>query len=1041
MPRMKVLNAVEQEAFESPPLFNSVQRKQYFDVPVALCRIAASLRQPTHRLGFLLSCGYFKATKQFFAPRTFHLRDIEYVAQPLGLSAEAFDASDYGDRTRQRHQPLILKFYGFRAFDQKALAFLDEDIAAMVRSQLKPRLIFWRCVDVLIREKVQVPGYFRLAEQILAAIHRRKQELATLIERALPEDTRTLLDALFVQSHSLDGEAVPSKTAAYKLTLLKKLSQSTKPSKIKERVTDLALLEGLYERLQPVLQALDLNHDGIRYYAHSVIKSEIFQVARRADEDRYLHVIAFIAHQYYQLQDNLVDVLLASLQRYQNSAQREHKELCYARREQRSQSIKGLVGYLDEQLLGTLAIIRTITDDPQLSNAEKVDHIRALLDTREANRCGAEAEVAAWKAELEAELREDDYYRILESRSVRIQNRVSPIIKALAFQGESAAGALLNAIDYFKDQDGGNARPAPLGFLKPAEQEAVSGGPRFRVSLYKALLFIHIQGAIKSGTLNLAHSYKYRPLDDYLIDRARWYRDREHLLERAGLRAFADPRQVLDALDKALHQQYLTTNGNILEGKNTLISFGKKRAFCLKTPKQDETDAEPLHSFFPERHYVPLLEVLRYRSMATVNRYSGFLNEFQHWQSRYHRHRPPPKTFYAGIIGLGCGIGIRKMARISTPINETDLEHTVNWFFSAENTQAANDRVLRLMDRLDLPNIYRRMPEALHTSSDGQKFEVRAESLNANHSFKYFGKGQGVSVYSFIDERNLLWHSLVISAAERESAYVIDGLMHNEVVKSDVHSTDTHGFSEIIFGATHLLGFSYAPRIKNLKRQRLYTFKTRREVDRSDWKITPAGYIDTDLIEGDWDDVLRLIATIKLKEVTASELFRRLNSYSKQHALYRALKAFGKIIKSLFILRFIDDVALRQAIERQLNKIEHAHRFTRAVSVGNPREFIQVEKQDQEIAESCKRLIKNCIICWNYLYLSQKLVEMEDPDRREALLQAIANGSIASWRHLNLLGEYDFSEEKLQDSVGIKPQNWPPQWVRMLGDVRWPESL
>jgi Tn3 transposase DDE domain len=35
--------------------------------------------------------------------------------------------------------------------------------------------------------------------------------------------------------------------------------------------------------------------------------------------------------------------------------------------------------------------------------------------------------------------------------------------------------------------------------------------------------------------------------------------------------------------------------------------------------------------------------------------------------------------------------------------------------------------------------------------------------------------------------------------------------------------------------------------------------------------------------------------------------------------------------------------------ERQLNKIEHAHRFTRAVSVGNPREFIQAEKQEQKI--------------------------------------------------------------------------------------------
>ena len=117
---------------------------------------------------------------------------------------------------------------------------------------------------------------------------------------------------------------------------------------------------------------------------------------------------------------------------------------------------------------------------------------------------------------------------------------------------------------------------------------------------------------------------------------------------------------------------------------------------------------------------------------------------------------------------------------------------------------------------------------------------------------------------------------------------------------------------------------------------------------------------------------MRLIATIKLKEVTASDLFRRLNSYSKQHALYRALKAFGQVPKSLFILQVIDDPVLRQAIEKQLDRIEHVHRFTRAVSVGNPREFLQAEKEDQEMAEACKRLIKNCIICWNYLYLSQK---------------------------------------------------------------------
>jgi TnpA family transposase len=123
------------------------------------------------------------------------------------------------------------------------------------------------------------------------------------------------------------------------------------------------------------------------------------------------------------------------------------------------------------------------------------------------------------------------------------------------------------------------------------------------------------------------------------------------------------------------------------------------------------------------------------------------------------------------------------MARISHPINDSELEHTINWYFSVDNTHAANDQVLRLIDQLELPNISRRSSDRLHTSSEGQKFEVRADWLNANYLFKYFGKGQGVSVYSFIDERDLLFHSLLFSAGERESAYVIDGLMHNDVVR------------------------------------------------------------------------------------------------------------------------------------------------------------------------------------------------------------------------------------------------------------------
>jgi hypothetical protein len=46
-----------------------------------------------------------------------------------------------------------------------------------------------------------------------------------------------------------------------------------------------------------------------------------------------------------------------------------------------------------------------------------------------------------------------------------------------------------------------------------------------------------------------------------------------------------------------------------------------------------------------------------------------------------------------------------------------------------------------------------------------------------------------------------------------------------------------------------------------------------------------------------------------------------------------------------------------------------------------------------------------------HLYLSQKLEEIKDTTEREAFLDAVAHGSPAAWRHFNLLGEYDFSEE------------------------------
>ena len=780
-------------------------------------------------------------------------------------------------------------------------------------------------------------------------------------------------------------------------------------------------------RARPALRGGELGNDspysapGIRYYAGGVQRSEMFQLQRRSDADRHLHAIAFIADQHHRLQDAMVDMLLSVMQSFEAGATRDHKEAVFAQRKSEGALLEEMLDVVDARVLTPLREIRALVEEETMPDARKLEGISAILDRDQ------ERVVDLLRADIRKNtVRDGQYHQILEDRSLRLQNRLNPILRRITLTGDASVADLVVATAHFRDRDGNVDAGMPLEFMIPAEREAVSNDPKgFRVSLCKVFLFQHVAGAIKAGNLNLRGSYKYCPLDDYLISRERWDREKPELLARAGLEEFTDPEPVLESLEDILHRQYENTNRAAGEGSNPHLKIIAKGNFRVATPALKDVEKVSFPDILPRQHVVPLSEVL-----GTVDHHSGMLGEFGHWQQTRVHQAPAPAITIAGIMSLGCAIGVQKMARISHAITERELEHVVNWRFSLDNIIAANDRVLAATERMELPQIHRKSQTELHTSSDGQKFEVRQPSLNASHSFKYFGQGQGVSAYTFIDERCLLWYSLVFSAAERESAYVIDGLMHNDVVQSDIHSTDEHGFNEAIFCVTHLLGLSYAPRFRNLKKQNLYHFRGRGRGDKTaGWMIAPAKYVNESVIRASWDDLLRLVVTIKLKEATASELFRRLNSYSRQHSLYKAMKAFGQIIKSLFILRYIDEVELRQAIEKQLNRVELANSFTRAVAVGNPRGLEHADKAEQEIAESCNRLIKNCIICWNYLYMTRQLEAARTADERERLLRMIAIHSPQSWGHFNLLGEYDFSKEKLQDNTGVLPPKSTPRII------------
>ena len=192
-------------------------------------------------------------------------------------------------------------------------------------------------------------------------------------------------------------------------------------------------------------------------------------------------------------------MLLTVMQSYQNSTKREHRDLCYDNRKQREQSFKLLNSSVGNALNIFTNIVATLKSQ-DIEDSEKLKQIHELVSQKFID------ESEELKATSEKIINDRSYLEILENRSIRLQNRISPIVKSLDFQGESGDTALIEAITYFKEKDGNITKHAPLGFLDAEQQNAVHDCNTFNISLYKVFLFTHIASALKSGRLNLKHS-------------------------------------------------------------------------------------------------------------------------------------------------------------------------------------------------------------------------------------------------------------------------------------------------------------------------------------------------------------------------------------------------------------------------------------------------------------------------------------------------------------------------------------------------------
>jgi hypothetical protein len=158
------------------------------------------------------------------------------------------------------------------------------------------------------------------------------------------------------------------------------------------------------------------------------------------------------------------------------------------------------------------------------------------------------------------------------------------------------------------------------------------------------------------------------------------------------------------------------------------------------------------------------------------------------------------------------------------------------------------------------------------------------------------------------------------------------------------------------------------------------------------------------------------MASLAQKDVTQATIIRKLSSYTRQNQTKKALWELDNICRTLYILDFIDDVSLRQSVQKALNRGEAYHRFRKSVAYMNNGKFRVKTEAEQNIWNECSRLIANVIIYYNTALLS-KVYEQKRAAGDEEAVATLAGVSPVAWRHVNLIGKFEFTAEAPQVDI------------------------
>lgn len=938
------------------------------------------IKSPSYsRLGFALSL----CTLRFlgFMPKDLFLIDptiLTFVAGQLNIEDTLSQIKQYGERpqTRSDHLQIIEKYLVFRRLRSDELASIKTWLLTEAMEHDRPTYLLHRLIGKLKQDRIVRPSILTLERLVSTAREQARQHTYKCIEHLLSDERKNFLDQLLV----IDEEK--KKTL---LTWLRQRAVSSSPESIRTTLDKLAFLvkAGVPEWDLSMLSSNRLQ------FLNRLGKCSTNQALQRSSmQKRYSILMAVLYQSLEEILDELIDLfdqsLSQSYSRARNSLKRHHEKL----QESTNEKVR---------LLTTIGLILLDEHVPDTSLRETLYNTVSPEALRE----------ALSECELLTRPKNDKGLDYFVKRLNYLRQYIPTFLKLITFKSIQDNNTVLCAIMIIKQLHTRtlNKIPtdSPTDFISDSWKKYVirKDGSLDR-QYYELCALWELRNRLRSGEIWIEGGRRYNNPEHYLIPAGEWASSKIETCERLQLPMHVEER--LQEKHQELEQLYVQLNNQILS--DDLISIKDEKISI--SPLNADEESPSLHK---------LREIINQRLpkidlpdiLIEVDKWTNFSACFHHAGHQSINSEEFPIYLYAALLSEATNLGPTAMSDI-TDLNYERIVWYKNWFIREETIELAKTTLVNFQHDQILSQHF---GDGSFSSSDGRRVPVAVKSATAKAFVKYFGYEIGINVYSWTSDQFSQYGYKVTSPTLREATIVLDAILDNETnLNIERHTTDTAGYAEIIFALFDLIGLRFDPRIKNVGDQRIYSLLNHQVCPNIDKII--AGQIQTKIIEENWDDMLRLVASLKKGTVSTSLFVSKLHALPRKSNLAKALQEYGKIAKTLSILRYTTSKTHRKEVSAQLNKGEAVHDLQQFLHLGREGRMYARHLEEQENHFGCLNLLTNIVMIWNTVYMAE-IIEQFKEEGGDVKEDDLKHLSPARHEHINPYGKYRFDLNTIQN--------------------------